>query len=227
MNKPVGVLLIVIFLFAAIYAGYRIGLSYKDNSEISANNEITTTVNGSAGDSQESSDLQEGEVVYHYDMSVEVISQYIHGRVFQAGSYRLASAWGRLLYFTPQGNEYYLFSSNMDAQSRIRAEYGTWDLNDGFMITTTLKLIEWTNGHFEESDGSTGSRFHLVGFNEVLTEANIESSRNFHMFTFLSDSFGEELGFYYDGNEYFYYPYVKDFDELRNGYEQYFALFEQ
>jgi len=101
VNKPVGVLLIVIFLFAAIYAGYRIGLSYKDNSEISANNEITTTVNGSAGDSQESSDLQEGEVVYHYDMSVEVISQYIHGRVFQAGSYRLASAWGRLLYFTP------------------------------------------------------------------------------------------------------------------------------
>jgi len=221
MKKPVVILLIILFLVIAPYAGYRAGRSYSENSG------IPTAGNGASGDSKESSAIREDEVVYLDNLSVSEITQYMRGKIFQAGGYSFASAWGRLIYFTPQGNEYYLFSSNMDAQSRIRAEYGIWGLEDGFMTTTTLKLIEWIDGHFEESDGSTGSRFHLVGFNEVLTEVHIESSGNFHMFSFISDSFGEEKGFYFDGSEYYYYPYVEDFDALRKGYERYYALFEQ
>jgi len=52
MKKPIGVLLIVVFLLVAIYTDYRIGLSYKDNSEITANNEIIAIVNGTAEDAQ-------------------------------------------------------------------------------------------------------------------------------------------------------------------------------
>ena len=85
---------------------------------------------------------QEGEIVYLDEMSVEDISQYIRGRIFQRGSSAMAAGLGEVIYFSPQGNEYYWFCSSMDAQSRIRAEYGTWELEDGYMTTTTRKFIE-------------------------------------------------------------------------------------
>ena len=168
--------------------------------------------------------IEEGELVYHYDMSAEDISQYISGKIFQMGSYSMASGYGEIIYFTPEGNEYFWFCSSMDDQSRLRAEYGVWELEDGFLTTTALKFIEWVDGHFEAADGSTASRYTLVDYNEVLTEVNITNWTNFHMFEFLLYD-ETEMGFYWAGAEYYYFPSCGGYDVIREDYDHYFTLF--
>jgi len=175
-----------------------------------------------ADDIEETYTLPDDEIIYLYNMGVEGIVQYIRGEVFQMGSDIVAADIGNVICFTPQGNEYYWFCTSMDQESRIRAEYGTWELKDGFMATTTLKFIEWIDGHFTSAEGSTGSRFELEDYHEVLTEADIKSEFNFRMFKFLQDDSEEEaLGFYYGGAHYYYYSSFTSFDEI----EEYFAYY--
>jgi hypothetical protein len=176
--------------------------------------------------SNDASDLREDEPIYLYDMSAEDISQYIRGKVFQVGSFSMASGLGEIIFFTPQGNEYFWFCNSMDDQSRLRAEYGVWELQDGFLTTTALKFIEWVDGHFVAAEGSTASRYMLEDYNEVLTEVDIVNWTNFHMFKFLLYE-EVEMGFYWAGAEYYYFPSGGDYDNLREDYERYFALFKK
>jgi len=67
-------------------------------------------------------------------MSVEEISQYLRGKVFQKGGPYMGSGLGEVFCFAPQGNTYHWFCSSMDEQSRVRAEYGTWALTDGYIF---------------------------------------------------------------------------------------------
>ena len=158
-------------------------------------------------------------------MSATEISQYLRGKVFQAGSYHAAALVGEVIYFTEEDNEYYWFCSAMDQQSRIRAEYGVWGLEGGFMTTTTLKMIEWVDGHFTKAYGSTGSRYELEGYNQVLTDVDIEQDNNFRVFRFSHDGYGEEMGFYWSGWAYYYCPAVARIDDLKEYYGEYFSMF--
>ena len=160
------------------------------------------------------------------NMGTEEISQTLRGKVFQKGDPYMASGLGEVFCFAPQGNTYYWFCSSMDEQSRVRAEYGTWGLTDGYIVLTTQKLIEWQGGHFAAPSGSAGSRFTLEGFDRVLTEADIESESNFSMFQFpMGDAY--EFGFYCIGSDYFYAPGSGGMDYLREIYEECFSLFEK
>lgn len=176
---------------------------------------------------QETSDLQPGERVFDVDMSVEEISQFLRGRVFQRGGSSVAAGMGELIFFTPEGNEFFWFCSTMDAQSRIRAEYGTWELEDGFMTSTTLRLVERIDGHFVRSSGSIATRFTLVDFNEVVTEVNIASSDNFRMFRFLQCILCDPVemyGFFYRGT--YFFPYPMNAEGIRADHERFFSLLE-
>ena len=207
MNKPV-VFIIMLMLVLPVAA-------------LSNEASVTSGVWTEEGDS---SDWTEGELVYLYEMNAEDISQYIRGKIFQEGSYSMASGIGEIIYFTPEGNEYFWFCNSMDAQSRIRAEYGVWKLKDGFLTTTALKFVEWVGGHFIAADGSTASRYTLVDYNEVLTEVNIKNWTNFHMFAFLLYD-EPALGFYWAGAEYYYFPSCGGYEVIREDYNDYFLLF--
>jgi hypothetical protein len=220
MRLSVIFLTALFFLVAIVFVGCNFDESNAEIIEMPSVNSIATV------DAEEIADLQEGEIVYLNDMNVEEISQYINGNVFQGNSYSIGSGLGEVICFIPESNEYFWFCSSMDAQSRIRAEYGTWILEDGFMTTTTLKLIEWIDGHFTTAYGSIGSRFELVDYNEVLTEVNIESQFNFRMFKFLYFTGNEGLGFYFMGNEYYPIGGIGGIEGLKEDYERYFSLFE-
>jgi len=219
MKKTVRILLITILVIIAVFVGYKFGDNNNKSMETPAHS-IEVDKNA-----QETSDLREDEIFYLNDMSAEESSQYIRGKVFQGYSYRMAAGIGEVLFFTPESNEYFWFCSSMDRQSRIRAEYGTWTLEDGFLSTTTLKIIEWVDGHFDTAYGSTASRYELADYIEVLTEVDIESWTNFRMFKFLpydQESSSEEMGFYYQGKAYYY---VTLLDEMEALYDSYFSLF--
>ena len=168
---------------------------------------------------------EEGELIYHYDMSAKDISEYIRGKIFQEGSYSMASGIGEIIYFTPEGNEYFWFCSSMDAQSRIRAEYGIWKLKDGYMTTTAQKFVEWVDGYFTAANGSVGTRYILEDYNEILTDVNIKNESNFHMFEFRLYDEDPELGFYWEGAEYYYFPSCGGYETIREDYDRYFTLF--
>jgi hypothetical protein len=173
---------------------------------------------------------QEDELVYLYDMKADEISAHIRGKIFQCDGYYVAAGWGELLYFAPQGNEYYWFCNGMDEQSRIRAEYGTWELKDGFMTTTATKIVEWVGGRCTQACGITGSRYELEGYNEVLTKIDIESEFNFHMFKFnrrYQDYTEDDFGFYYNGKEYYNLLGIGGIGSLKKEYERYFSLLEK
>jgi hypothetical protein len=159
------------------------------------------------------------EINYLDNLSSEEIERSIRGKAFQSYSYYMAAGWGDLFCFTPQGNEYYWFVSSMEeTPSRIRAEYGTWELDRlGFITFTALKLIEWVGGSW--IDGRPSYRFDLFGYDEVLTEIHIEDWTNFRVFT---DDRGE-VGFRVWGQEYFCTP-VSD---VKTDFERYFSLFER
>ena len=175
--------------------------------------------------SETSGEWNEGELVYLYDMSAKDISQYIRGKVFQEGSFFMASGYGELIYFTPKGNEYFWFCNSMDEQSRLRAEYGVWKLKDGFMTTTALKFVEWVGGHFAAASGSTASRYELKDYNEILTDVKIKNETNFHMFEFKLYDVKPELGFYWAGAYYYYFPSCGGYKAIREDYDDYFVLF--
>ena len=235
MKKQVRILLIAILVAVTAFCGCKSGDGGLKNVEIPDTDKTTedaktesTGSDAATGDARGliSADLQEDEIVYIDDMSVDEITKYLRGKVFQLGSYHAAAGIGAVMCFTPEGNEYYWFCSSMDGQSRIRAEYGVWELDDGFITTTTQKLVEWIDGHFTAAFGSTGSRFELEDYNEVLTKVDIESWNNFRMFKFNNEFSGEELGFSWMG-DYYYCPAVADFDYLKEYYENYFSLLEK
>ena len=188
-----------------------------------------TIDNEATDNTQEAPDPQEGEKISVDNMSVEEISQYIRGKVFQEGDPYMGSGLGEVFCFAPEGNTYYWFCSSMDEQSRVRAERGTWALTDGYVTLNTEKLIEWQGGHFVAPSDSTGSRFELVDYDQVLTETDIESEFNFSMFKFLMGDEEDDcdLGFYCVGNDYFYAPGLGGLDYLQEAYEEYFSLLEK
>ena len=166
----------------------------------------------------------EGVITYIDDMGVEEMSQYLRGKVFQAGSYHAAASIGEAVYFNAEGDGYYWFCNSMDQQSRIRAEYGIWGLEDGMMATTTQKMVEWVDGHFTRAYASTSSRYELHDYNEILTEVDIEDSNNFRMFKFTHEGYGEEMGFRWIGRDFYYCPAVAVIDDLEQYYAGYFSL---
>ena len=224
MKKIIGIIAVIVLVAAVAFASYRLG--GKDVKIMSD----PTTVSGEATENARETpdDPREDEKIPVDNMGVEEISRYLRGKVFQKGDPYMAAGLGEVFCFAPEGNAYYWFCSAMDEQSRVRAECGTWALTDGYIALTTEKLVEWQGGHFAAPSGSTGSRFELVDYDQVLTEADIESESNFSMFKFpLYDEDDYELGFYCVGNDYFYAPGSGGMDYLREAYEGYFSLLEE
>ena len=100
-------------------------------------------------------------------------------------------------------------------------------MTDGYITLNTEKLIERQGGHFIAPTGSTGSRFELVDYDQVLTEADIESEFNFNMFKFPYGENEYELGFTCAGGDYFYAPGSGGMGYLQEAYEEYFSLLEK
>ena len=172
--------------------------------------------------------LENGETLPVDDMSVEEIGEFLRGRVFQAGSAWMAAGYGAILCFPEVGNEYYWFCSSMDRQSRVRAEHGTWEMEEGFMTFTTDKLVEWQGGNFSCPTGSTGSRFELNDFYIVVSPVDIESSFNFRMFKFgHPEPTDIQLGFICGSFGALYNLSYMGIDVLEKDYEENFALFHR
>ena len=225
MKKVIAILLITILVFSAAFAGCKSGDSSNAVEHVQADatpQNAEPTAKPTATATTQESTLQRGEPVYIDGIDLEEISTFLRGNVFQAHTSGIASGNGELIYFTPEGNEYYWFCSSMDQQSRLRAEYGTWEIDGGFMTLTTLMLREWVGGHFATAYGSTASRFELEDYDVVLTEVNIESFSNFRMFRFLPSEpqyTEEDLGFRCIGTDFFHVPYL---DDEIPGYLEYF-----
>jgi len=173
-----------------------------------------------------------GDITYIDDMGADEIPQYLRGKAFI--DYPHASAgWGEIMYFAPQGNEYYWFCGSGDGQSRLRAAYGVWaPAEDGRMVLTTHKLIEREGGRYIGPDASYGTRFVLQDFDPVLTEVNIETEMNIRPFQYVlwvDDETGDvtAYGTGFSGmGDYYCNPAYVDADSLREAYEMYFTLFE-
>jgi len=222
MKKIIGIAAAIVLVAAVAFASYKLGeKNVKIMDDPIASNETT-------GNVRETPDPQENEKILVDNMGVEEISQYLRGKVFQKGDPYMAAGLGEVFSFASQDNTYYWFCSAMDEQSRVRAEYGTWALTDGYITLTTQKLIEWQGGHFVAPSGSAGSRFSLEGFDQVLTEVNIESESNFQIFQFpMGDEDEYEFGFSCVGYDYFYAPGSGGMDYIKEVYEEYFSLLEK
>ena len=226
----------MIFMVAVACVGYKLGESRgKAIAEIEDTQELPdiNDPENSPANNEAPEEFQEMPSFYDDVNTIinirddEEISQNLRGKVFQSWPFDAAVGENEALYFTPQDKEYYWFCSSMDLQSRIRAEYGVWEVEEGFMATTALKLIEWIGGHFAGAGPyeSTGNRFGLVGYDEVLTEVNIESQNSFIMYIDPGDK--ENLSIEWIGGKYYYRPDVLDIDSLEEYYENYFTLFEK
>ena len=226
MKKVTGIAAAIVLAVAVALASYKLG--EKNVNIMDDPTAVSSTTAAQTQDTPEPRDILEGETIPVDDMGTEEVAEFLRGKLFQKGGPHMAAGFGELYSFAPQGNVYYWFCSSMDEQSRVRAEYGTWALKDGYIVLTAQKLIEWQGGHFTAPFGSAGSRFALEGFDQTLTGVNIESESNFHMFRFPSDTEGEyELGFYCIGGDYFHAPGLGGMDQLKEAYEEYFALLEQ
>jgi len=176
-----------------------------------------------------------GDISFIDDMSADEITQYLRGKVFI--DYPHASAgWGEIMYFAPQGDEYYWFCSSGDGQSRLRAAKGTWSLTDDGMTLATQKLIEWEGGHYTGIEASYGTRFVLHDYDAVVSEVQIETETHIQLFQYVlwtddetGDVTASEMGFSGAGGvgvSYYCNPGYVDADSLKEFYEPYFTLFE-
>jgi len=221
MKKAIGIVAAIVFMAAIAFASYKLG--EKNLKIVDDPTESSKTTENTQEEPEEDETIPIEPVD---NMSTEEITQYLRGKVFQLGHPYMAAGLGEVFCFAPEGNGYYWFCSSMDEQARVRAEYGTWALSDGYITFNTEKLVEWQGGHFAASSGSTGSRYELVDYDELLTEVDIESEFNFNMFKFPYGDSEYEFGFYCAGYNYFYAPGSGGMDYLREEYEGYFALLE-
>ena len=169
--------------------------------------------------------LHEDDILIMNDMKNNDILRAIRGKVFQADIYYMASGYAELICFSPTGNDYFILCSTMDEQSRIRAEYGTYKIEDGFLITTTQMLLESVNGHYEAATGSTGSRFQLTDYDLLMSEVNIVSEFNFDMFMYSLYGQSNSYGFYYCGKGYYDFSHNLSYSEVKKEYAEYFYIF--
>ena len=140
MKKTIGIIVAVVLVAAVAFASYKLG---EKNVKIMDDPTVTSKTTENV---QEPPDPQEDERIPVDDMSVEEISRYLRGKVFQQGDPYMGSGLGEVFCFTPEGNTCYWFCSSMDEQSRVRAEYGTW----------ALQTATWSLPPKGSSNGRTG-----------------------------------------------------------------------
>ncbi|MDR1688064.1 MAG: hypothetical protein LBS21_05575 [Clostridiales bacterium] len=166
-------------------------------------------------------------ITYNYDRNAEEIIRKLRGNIFHRSAI-MPSSNDEIYYFFPDGNEYFWFCSAMDGQSRLRAEYGVWNVEDGFFHTTALRIVEWVGGDFERAYGGTGSRYELHGFDEISRDVNLELYSNFRWFDFLPQftDYYERIGwgFSVSGYNYLYYTDGIGVERLKQDYSEYISL---
>jgi len=119
MKKTICIIAAIVIMAAVAFAFYKLGeKNIKIMDDPTVSNETTKNM-------QDTLEPQEDEKIPVDNMGVEEISQYILGKVFQAGHPYVGSGLGDVFCFAPESNTYYWFCSSMDEQSRVRAEYGT------------------------------------------------------------------------------------------------------
>jgi hypothetical protein len=122
----------------------------------------------------------------------QIDTEFLKGKLYQYGMSNVGSGYGNMYAFT-SNMEYYYFTSEMDGESRLRAEKGTWEIKDGKLTLTTTRILSAINGSYVDADASYATDKMLINYE--LKAASVDEIKYFN---YEIQSYNEPL-FYENG----------------------------